>query len=191
MKSIVIIGVGALGSHVVQLLRNLEAKIRVVDFDKIERKNVASQFHTVVHVGKSKTFAIQQTMRFLFGVEIEVIPHKLTKDNDEQLLGKADLIVDCLDNREARRIVQDFARRDQVPCLHGALAADGVFGRVVWDEFFTIDDEGGPGKPTCEGGEHLPFIAIVSAYLARSAQVFLGTGKKVGYQVTPGGVFSA
>ena len=45
VKAVIVVGVGALGSHVVQLLRNADATIRVIDFDKVEQKNVASQFH--------------------------------------------------------------------------------------------------------------------------------------------------
>lgn len=184
---IAIVGVGALGSHTVLLVRNLKASVSVVDFDKVERKNVASQFHAQNAVGKSKAQALQQAMQFLFAMKIAPIPHKLTSQNDDQILSGYDLIVDCLDNGEARRLVQSFARKTKTPCVHGALAADGEFGRIVWDEDFRIDDESGIGAPTCEGGDFLPFIAIVSAYLAQAVQHFAKTGAKIGYQVTPAG----
>jgi molybdopterin-synthase adenylyltransferase len=188
MRTVTIVGVGALGSHVVQLLRGVDATLRVIDFDRVEQKNVASQFHGKPTVGKSKVMGLQQTMQYLFGVKILTIPHKLTLENDDQLLGKSDLVVDCLDNGEARRIVQAFVRRSSTPCLHGALAANGGFGRVVWDEHFKIDDESGAGAATCEDGAHLPFISITSSFLARAAQEFLGTGRKFGFEVSPGGV---
>lgn len=185
-KTIIIVGVGALGSHVVQFLRN-EATIRVVDFDRVEQKNTLSQFHGKPNVGKSKVQAIQQTMQFLFGLKLEAIPHKLTADNAKQVLSKADLVIDCLDNGASRRVVQGFAREAKVPCLHGALAADGSFGRAIWDEEFVIDDEAGAGAATCEDGAHLPFIALTSACLAKTAQEFLQKGKKVGFSIHVGG----
>lgn len=188
MRSVTIVGVGALGSHVVQLLRGVDASLRVIDFDRVEQKNVASQFHSKPSVGKSKVLGLQQTMQYLFGVKIGTIPHKLTSENDDQLLGASDLIIDCLDNGMARRLVQGFVRRAKTPCLHGALAANGGFGRVVWDENFQIDDEGDTGAATCEDGAHLPFIAITSAFLARAAQEFLSTGRRFGFEVSPGGV---
>jgi molybdopterin-synthase adenylyltransferase len=187
VKTIIIVGVGALGSHVVQLLRNLDATLKIIDFDRVETKNVASQFHAKTSVGKGKVQALQQTMNFLWGLKVTGVPHKLTSDNESQLLSGADLIIDCLDNGEARRLVQNFARRSSTPCLHGALAADGAFGRVIWDEDFKIDDEAGVGAATCENGEHLPFIAIVSAYLAHSVRVFLTDGRKLGWQTHAGG----
>jgi molybdopterin/thiamine biosynthesis adenylyltransferase len=187
MKTILVVGVGALGSHVVQLIRNAGATIRVVDFDRVEQKNVASQFHAKQSVGKSKVVGLQQTMQFLFGLKIEVVPHKLVAENATELLGKADLVVDCLDNGAARRLVQTFVRANSIACLHGALAADGTFGRVVWDEDFTIDDEPSEGAATCDDGDHLPFIATTAALLAQSAAAFLKTGDKFGYQIHPGG----
>lgn len=187
---ITIVGVGALGSHVALFLRN-EAELKVIDFDRVDRKNVLAQFHGIPGVGKNKVQALQQAMQFLFGLKIGGIQHKLTKDNEVQLLADADLIIDCLDNAAAREIVQGFARQSKIPCLHGALAADGAYGRVVWDENFVIDSEGSGGAATCEGGEHLPFIAMVSALLARAAQEFVTKGKKIGFEVYPGGVIKA
>jgi molybdopterin/thiamine biosynthesis adenylyltransferase len=187
MKNVIIIGAGALGSHLVLFLRN-EAAISIVDFDRVEQKNTLSQFHGKPGVGKNKTQALKQAMHFLYGFKIGMIPHRLTPDNVKELLTGEDLVVDCLDNAESRGIVQDFVREAKIPCLHGALAADAAFGRVVWTENFTIDSEDVEGAATCEDGGQLPFIALVSALLARSAQEFLSTGKKVGYEIHPGGV---
>jgi len=187
MKKVAVTGVGALGSHAVMLLRNCDANILAVDFDRIERKNVLSQFHAQNAVGKNKVVALQQLMQFLFNTKIGAIPHRLVSLNASEILGGTDLILDCLDNGDSRRIVQTFARERKIPCLHGALAGGGQFGRVIWDEDFTIDDEAGEGAATCEDGEFLPFISIVSSYLAHAAQHFLKAGKKIGFQITPAG----
>lgn len=185
---ITIIGVGALGSHLVQALRNEKAKLRVIDFDRVEMRNVASQFHFKGNVGKKKVEALRQSMQFCYGTALEIVSNKLTADNAVQLLGGADLLVDCLDNGEARRLVQNYARTHNIPCLHGALAADGGFGRVVWDEVFVIDDETNAGAPTCEDGDFLPFIEITSSFLAFAAQRFVRDGRKTSYSISPAGV---
>lgn len=188
MKRIVVVGVGALGSHTVQFLRNVGAQIRVVDFDRVERKNTASQFHAKQSVGKSKVLGLQRTVDFLWGLKLDVVPHKLVADNAEQVLGNADLLIDCLDNGEARRVIQGYARENKVPCLHGALDANGSFGAVMWDAKFRIDDEPDGGAATCEDGEHLPFIAVTASFLARAAQEFLATSREISYHVRPDGV---
>lgn len=80
MKTIVVVGVGALGSHVVQALRNVEATLRVIDFDRVEQRNVASQFHGKPNVGKLKVQSLQQSMKFLFGRDIGIVSHKLVTE---------------------------------------------------------------------------------------------------------------
>jgi molybdopterin-synthase adenylyltransferase len=187
MKKVTIIGVGALGSHVALFLRN-EADLKLIDMDRIEQKNVLAQFHSKPGVGKNKAQSLQQSMGFLFGLKPTAVPHRLTADNATQLLSGADLLLDCLDNAPAREVVQAFARHTKTPCLHGALAADGSYGRVVWDENFVIDSENVAGQATCEGGEHLPFIAVASSMIAKAAQDFLLRGKKLDYAIHPGGV---
>lgn len=187
MKTITVVGVGALGSHVVPLLRNVGAAVRIIDCGQVKQKSPQSQFHSRPSVRKGKAFAFQQLMNFLWSWKIEAIPHKLEAANVNELLGKSDLILDCLDNGAARRLVQGYARANEVPCLHGALAAEGGFGRVVWDEGFVIDDEPGDGAPTCEDGAHLTFISVTSSYLAHAAKEFLVNGRKLGFQVMPTG----
>jgi hypothetical protein len=184
---ITIVGVGALGSHVAQFLRNV-GDLHVIDFDRIEQKNVQAQFHSKPNVGKLKASSFQQSMSFLFGVKVTANTNKLTPLNAKELLTGSGLLIDCLDNGEARRVVQGFARDNGVPCLHGALALDGAFGRSVWDEKFVIDDVTAGAAATCEDGQHLPFIALVSSLIAKSAQDFILHGKKTGYHVYPGGV---
>jgi molybdopterin/thiamine biosynthesis adenylyltransferase len=185
---VVVVGVGALGSHVVQLVRNLDVKLVLVDFDRVEQRNVQSQFHGRPSVGKSKVQSLGQSLQFLFGLKVETNPHKLTADNVEAVLGKADLVLDCLDNGESRRLVQRFVRDKGIPCLHGALSADGLFGQVLWDEDFIIDDEDVQGQATCEGGEFLPFIGVVSSLMALAVQAFVEKDRKVGFNASPSSV---
>jgi predicted dinucleotide-utilizing enzyme len=184
---IVIVGVGALGSHLVQFIRNEKVDLRIVDFDRVEQKNVMSQFHGKPGVGKSKVTALQQTMDFLFKRSLQVVSHKLVENNIDALMRGSTLVVDCLDNEASRKLVQDYVRKHNLPCLHGALAPGGEFGRAIWDEQFIIDSEAGAGAATCEDGEFLPFIALTAAYMARSVQIFLRDKRKVGFSISPAG----
>lgn len=186
-KNIVIVGVGALGSHLLLLSRNLPGRFTVIDFDRVERKNTLSQFHSRMGVGRNKAAAMQQAMQGLFGVRIQSVPHRLTTDNVASLLSGADLVVDCVDNAPTRQLIQEFVRAEGVPCLHGALAADGSYARVMWDEVFSIDG-GGEGQATCEDGEHLPFIAVVAARMATVVQRFLKDGSRDSMHLHPGGM---
>jgi len=167
-------------------------RLRVIDFDRVERKNTQSQFHAKSSVGRNKVLARAKTMDFLWGVKVDQVPHKLTADNVAQLLDPHDVIVDCLDNAPARKLVSDFGWKDGVgaPILHGALAPEGGFGRVIWNDEFEAD-AGGEDAATCEDGAHLPFIAITAAYMARAVQLYLATSKHVGFQSAPTGMVIA
>ena len=189
MKKIVIIGAGALGSHLALLARNWEATLRVVDFDRVEQKNTLAQFHSRMGLRQNKAQALQKALAGLFGVRIDAVPHRLTEDNAATLLEGAALVVDCTDNAEARRVIQRQVQAAGIPCLHGALAADGMFGRAIWDEHnFTADEEGEPGQATCEDGQQLPMFALVAAQLAVTAQRFLDSGKQQSFQISPSGI---
>jgi molybdopterin/thiamine biosynthesis adenylyltransferase len=185
MKTVVIVGVGALGSHLVLFARNWEVNLQVIDFDRVEAKNIQSQFHTKMGNGKSKAKAIQSLMQGLYGVKITSRPTKLADNNQHELLGDADLIIDCTDNFAAREIIQGFATKHSVACLHGCLSAEGDLARAVWTEHFTADAEGTEGEATCEDGRNLAFHALAASMIAQLAQKFLEEDVKQSWQVTP------
>ncbi|NIT77346.1 MAG: thiamine biosynthesis protein ThiF [Anaerolineae bacterium] len=185
MKTVVVVGAGALGSHLVLLARNWEVDLQLVDFDRVEAKNIQSQFHSKMGSGKNKAKALQSLMNGLFGLKVGTKPVKLADNNQQQLLGAADLIIDCTDNFAAREIIQGFAREHEVACLHGCLSADGDLARVVWTEHFTADAEGEEGEATCEDGRNLAFHALAAAMIAQVAQKFLEEDAKQSWQVTP------
>lgn len=183
--TVVIVGVGALGSHVALFARNWMNQLRVVDFDRVEAKNTLAQVHTRMGLGANKAMALQRTLQGLFGTTIEAIPHRFSVDSAAVLLTGAALVLDCTDNIEARTVIAAAAERRGTACLHGAVSADGMFARIVWDELFVPDAEGTPGAPTCEGGEALPFFGVVGAWMAGVAQAYLTSGVKRSYHLTP------
>lgn len=187
MKRVVVVGVGALGSHLVLLGRNWDVQWTVIDFDRVEHKNTLSQFHSRMGIGKNKAQALQQAMQGLFGVRLNAVPHRLGPDNAATLLSDCDLVLDCVDNAETRVLIANQVRKGDVPCLHGAVAADGSYARIMWDEHFS-PDEGGEGQATCEDGEHLPFLMTVSARMAHTVQRYLADGTRSSEHLHPGGI---
>ena len=185
MESLVtIVGAGALGSHLVQFARNWQVKLRVVDFDRVEPKNLAAQFHAKQSYRKNKAQALASAMQFLWGTSLEAIPHRLTSENAKVVLGQSNLVIDCTDNFEARNLIQQTCILHGIPCLHGCLSADGLFARMIWTENFVPDHEGQPGQATCEEGDRVAFYALVGAHLALTAKDFLDFGRKVNKQLT-------
>ncbi len=185
---IAVCGVGALGSSAVVLCRNLEAEWRLIDFDRVESKNLLSQAFVKQSVGKNKAEALKLQLRNFWGVKAEAFGVRLTADNSEALLGAADLLIDCFDNLRSRQVISAFASSHDKPLLHAAIAADGSFGLVRWEESFKPDEEDEEGQATCEGGEHLPLIGLVTATLARAIQDYVSRQCKRSYMVALSGV---
>src|SRR5439155_16869847 len=94
-----------------------------------------------------------------YDVKLQDYTVKLSVLNVDTILGEAGLVVECFDNAESRRVVQNYVRSKQKPCVHAGLAANGDFGVVRWDNHFAIDDEGALGQATCEGRRLLPDLA--------------------------------
>ncbi len=185
---IAICGVGALGSTAVLYCRNLAAELRVIDFDRVEAKNLAAQWYVKQSVGKQKAEAIRLQLANFYGAKAEAFSVRLVANNAAQLLAGCDLAVDCFDNADSRLLLAETARAQNLPLVHAALAADGTFGLIRWDARFTPDREDEEGQATCEGGEHLPMIGLLGATLARAIQDFVGSQTQHDYQVSLSGV---
>jgi molybdopterin-synthase adenylyltransferase len=178
-------GAGALGSTAAVLCRTLPARLSIVDFDRVESKNLLSQAYTRQAVGKNKAEALKLQLRTFYGVEATAYPVRLTESNVDTIAAGADLLVDCFDNAGSRRVVREHARTAGVPSVHAGLSADGTFGLVRWGERFTPDEADEPGQATCVGGEHLPFIGLVAGRLAVAIAGFVRSGTRDDALITP------
>lgn len=185
---IVFCGVGALGSTAAVLCRNLEGPLVLVDFDRVESKNLLAQAFVKQSVGKNKAEALKAQLLNFHGVKAEAFGVRLSADNVAQLCAGAGLLVDCFDNAASRALLSAHARATETPLVHAALSGDGSFGLVRWDERFTPDAEDHAGQATCEGGEHLPLIGLLAATLARAVQDFVKRGAQRDSMVSLGAV---
>lgn len=187
-----IFGVGALGSHAALFLRNAGAVLRLVDFDRVESRNLQSQAHVRTSVGTYKTASMQGVLTQMWGMQrnlVEARPVRASPENLRELCADCDLLLDCLDNAAGRILLQNHARASTLPLLHAAISADGHVGLVRWDEAFTAEQEGQAGQATCEdGGRMLPEIAVLGALVARAAREFLDKGHRIGYLMSPAGI---
>jgi molybdopterin-synthase adenylyltransferase len=181
-------GVGALGSNAVISCRNLEAQLVLVDFDRVESKNCLSQAFVKQSIGKNKADALKLQLSNFWGVKAEAFGVRIEEGNVATLCGAADLIIDAFDNAKSRRVLSAFARGNGKALVHAAVSADGTFGLVRWDERFEPDEESVAGEATCEGGEHLPLIALVASTLARTIQEFQKSQTKRDSMISLSGV---
>lgn len=170
---VVLCGVGAIGSTAALAGRNLPVSWRLVDFDRVESKNLLAQAFVKQSVGKNKAEALRLQLHNFYGIKAEARGVRVADENVAALCRDADLMVDCFDNFDSRLVLTKFARSTGKPLVHAALSGDGTFGLIRWDERFSADREDEAGQATCEGGEHLPIISLLGAALARSVQDFV------------------
>ena len=186
MSDILVIGVGALGSHFMQFSRNWDAEFDVVDFDRVEHKNVLSQFHFKRSVRKSKVSSIGECLAE-FGI-FRMIPRsvRFCKQNAGRFVTDKDHVVDCVDNLETRSLIVEACDHFNIPCLHGGLSGDGQFGVVLWDKDFTLSPaQEETQRATCENEDRIAFYAVVAARMVLCARNFLDTGKKASAYIRP------
>lgn len=135
-------GAGALGSHLADnLARQGCGRLRVIDHDRVEERNVGTQLYGESEVGLRKVEALRHRLFRAVGVEVEAVPRELTARNARGLLAGSGLVIDAFDNAPSRRAVRERCRADGLPCLHVGLA-DG-YAEVVWDDDYRLPEPEG------------------------------------------------
>lgn len=177
LPKVLIVGVGAIGSHLAMALRN-HADLTLVDFDRVESKNLLSQAFVRQSMDKNKAKAKANELASFYQIKARALTCKLIPDNVQVVCKDQALVIDCLDNLEARTTLQTHTRENNIPALHVGVTNDGSFGQVMWDDMF-IPDQETPGAATCEDGQFLPFIQTVASVAAITTQLFLTDGKQV------------
>jgi molybdopterin/thiamine biosynthesis adenylyltransferase len=114
---LVFCGVGALGSHAAVLCRNLGVGLALVDFDRVESKNLLAQAFTKQSLGRNKAEALRLQLLNFHGVRAEAFPVRLEQTNVGALAAGAGLLVDCLDNVAGRTVLSSHARATGIPLV--------------------------------------------------------------------------
>ena len=107
-KTVCIVGVGGTGSAAASLLARSGLNLVLVDGDILERSNVYRQvLYTEGDVGKKKVLAAKESLQAVNpGVKVEAHPVFLNEDNARGLV-KGDVLVDCTDNMDTRKWVNE------------------------------------------------------------------------------------
>lgn len=128
--SVAVVGAGALGSVVCELL--VRAGIRkffVVDFDRVEISNLQRQaLFTEEDVGRLKVEVIKSHLIKIDKKTNIKIFSKTLDEKNVNMLSNYDIIIDCTDNITTRLILNKFAWRNNIPLVIGAAA--GVKGFI-------------------------------------------------------------
>ncbi len=126
-------GAGGLGSPVAMYLAAAGVgEIRICDGDVVELSNLNRQIlHSDERVGELKAESAARTLRALNPtIRVTAFSEILDETNADRIIGKADILVDCLDNYETRYLLNDFSVQRRIPLVHGAIW--GLMGQVTF-----------------------------------------------------------
>ncbi len=129
---IFIAGAGGLGSPVsVYLAVAGIGTLTVVDRDVVDQSNLNRQIlHYDCDIGRKKTESAEEKLRAINpDITVRVIDTTIEEKNAGGLVGKADGIVDAMDNYPARYLLNNVAIRKMIPLFHGAIC--GFYGQAT------------------------------------------------------------
>ncbi|MFC1496592.1 ThiF family adenylyltransferase [Candidatus Margulisiibacteriota bacterium] len=131
--TVFIAGAGGLGSPVAIYLAVAGiGKIRICDFDSPDMTNLNRQIlHDPSRIGTNKAISGKQTLEKINSdIEVIALTEKIEENNAEELVGEADIILDCMDNFPTRYILNKVAIKKKIPLVHGSCW--GIDGRLTF-----------------------------------------------------------
>ena len=130
-KSIILVGVGNIGSHAAPLLARFGelAEMRIIDPESYEEKNLSSMDVEVGDLGKPKAVVQAARLgRIRPALRVEAIVDRVENVPLAKLRG--DVIVAGLDSRAARRYLGQAAWRLGVPWVDAAVLSAALLARI-------------------------------------------------------------
>ena len=104
-KHVCVVGCGGLGGYVISALARIGVgRIDVVDSDSFDETNLNRQlFSRESNLGQPKAKVIADEVgKINSDVKVNAMQVKLEEKNASEIIAGADVVVDCLDNFEAR-----------------------------------------------------------------------------------------
>ena len=126
--TVAICGLGGLGSHIAfALARAGIGKLILIDFDSVDITNLHRQQYKASHIGMNKTQALKENL-FEIAPYAAITTHsvRISEDNAEALLEKADIICEAFDDAECKATLVNFVL-ERMPEKY-LVAASGMAG---------------------------------------------------------------
>ena len=129
--TVFVAGAGGLGSPLtIYLAVAGVGHLRICDFDAPELSNLNRQIlHDDTRVGTNKAVSAKQTLGTVNpDIRVTALTDRIVAENVDDLVGRASVIVDCMDNFPTRYLLNESAIRKQIPLVHGSVW--GLEGRL-------------------------------------------------------------
>jgi molybdopterin-synthase adenylyltransferase len=178
---VTICGAGALGANLAEnLVRAGFSKLKVIDRDRIEERNLSTQPYYRSDVGAFKSKILANNLYRAIGTKIEAETKELTAANAAQLLKESGLIVDVFDNSTSRQTVKDYADQTGIPCLHAGLSAD--YAEIIWNDFYRVPSD--VNDDVCNYPLARNLVMLTVAVACEAIISFVATGEQRHFTIT-------
>lgn len=178
---VTVCGAGALGANITEsLARSGFGKLRVIDRDRIEERNLSTQPYYRSDIGAYKAKILTNSLYRALGITVDGRSKELTTANTQQLLTGSALVIDTFDNSTSRQTVKDYCINSQIPCLHVGLASD--YAEIIWDPIYRVPSPANDDVCDYPLARNLVTLAIATA--CEIAIDFVATGQQQSFTIT-------
>ena len=180
---VTICGAGALGANITEsLARSGLGKLRVIDRDRIEERNLSTQPYYRSDIGAYKAKILTNSLYRALGITVDGRSKELTTTNAQQLLTGSSLVIDTFDNSTSREIVKDYCINSQISCLHVGLASN--YAEIIWNPIYRVPSPANDDVCNYPLARNLVTLAVATA--CEVAIDFVSTGKQQSFTITLG-----
>ncbi|BDI29143.1 hypothetical protein CCAX7_11940 [Capsulimonas corticalis] len=180
---VTICGAGALGANIAESLsRQGFGRLRVIDHDRVEQRNLSTQPYYRSDIGAGKAKILAASLYRALGVTVETRMETLGVSNAAKLLSGSALVIDAFDNSPARAAVTEYCRTSDTPCLHAGLA--NGYAEVLWNEGYRVPSP--TNDDVCDYPLARNLVLLTVAVACECVVAWAAGGEKRGYTVTLG-----
>ena len=181
--NVTICGAGALGGNIVEsLARSGFGQLKVIDFDRIEERNLSTQPYQKADIGAFKAKMIANNLYRAVGARVEAVIKRLEENNAHKLLRGSDLVIDVFDNSVSRRVVKEYCENKNLPCLHVGLAGD--YAEVIWNDLYRVPSPN--NDDVCDYPLARNLVTLATSVACEVVIAFASKGLQESYTITLG-----
>jgi molybdopterin-synthase adenylyltransferase len=179
--AITICGAGALGANITENLARMGyGNLKVIDFDRIEEHNLATQPYYKTDIGGFKAKVLANSLYRAIGTKIQTETKQLTTDNVANLLQGSGLVIDAFDNSVSRQVLKDYCAAQDMTCLHAGMAAD--YAEVIWNTHYRVPSD--TGGDICDYPLARNLVMLTVAATCEVITQFAVTNEQRNYTIT-------
>lgn len=180
---VTVCGAGALGANITEnLARQGFGRLRVIDRDRIEERNLSTQPYYRGDIGAFKAKIMANSLFRALGLSVEARSEELTVQNVAKLLDGSGLVLDTFDNSVGRRAIFDYCVGAALPCLHVGLAFD--YAEILWNEVYRVPSSA--NDDICDYPLARNLVMMTVAIACEVAVGFVGAGERRNLTLTFG-----